>query len=303
MAGRLLGARGDLRKAARLIEAAWREQPHPDLAQVYLHLRHGDSALDRLARAEGLMKLKPLDPESAFAVAEAAIEARDFARARSALSPLVAAIPTVRTCLLMARIEDSEHGSSGRGREWLTRSVRAPRDNAWVADGVVSERWLPVSPISGRLDAFVWTLPPAILGGAGSVLEDWIEPTPAASTAAALEGPAEAEAAPPAAPIVAAGSASTAPPSARAFEAEPLAAPATAHAEALPEPAADLPPPRDNLRVADAASPAGERAPEAPPVAEALPKGPDFSRPPDDPGADPDAPPPRKRSFWGFLSR
>ncbi|MGL4437940.1 MAG: heme biosynthesis HemY N-terminal domain-containing protein [Bosea sp. (in: a-proteobacteria)] len=173
LAGRMLSAKGDLRKAARLLETAWREQPHPDLANVYVHMRLGDSAGDRLVKAEALMKLKPTDPESAFAVADAAIEARDFAKARGALSPLLAAIATVRSCLLMARIEDAEHGSAGRAREWLTRSTRAPRDNAWVADGMVSEKWLPVSPASGRLDAFAWTLPPAVLGSAVPPVSDW----------------------------------------------------------------------------------------------------------------------------------
>ena len=31
----------------------------------------------------------------------------------------------------------------------------APRDKAWVADGWVSDHWMPVSPISGKLDADV----------------------------------------------------------------------------------------------------------------------------------------------------
>ena len=171
-AGRLLAAKGDIRKAAKVIETAWREQPHPSLAQIYIHIRKGDSASDRLAKAEALQKLKPTDPESAFIVAECAMAARDFPRARAVLQPLIAAVPTVRTCLLMADIEDAEHGSMGRAREWLTRSTRAPRDNAWVADGVVSERWLPVSPVSGRLDAFAWTLPPAVLGSAAPFMDD-----------------------------------------------------------------------------------------------------------------------------------
>jgi HemY protein len=33
-----------------------------------------------------------------------------------------------------------------------------------VADGVVSERWAPVSPVTGRLDAFEWRAPAERLG-------------------------------------------------------------------------------------------------------------------------------------------
>jgi HemY protein len=37
--------------------------------------------------------------------------------------------------------------------------VRARHDPAWTADGMVSERWMPVSPVTGRLDAFQWKDP------------------------------------------------------------------------------------------------------------------------------------------------
>ncbi|MEN9895049.1 MAG: hypothetical protein RIR97_901, partial [Pseudomonadota bacterium] len=35
----------------------------------------------------------------------------------------------------------------------------APHDAAWVADNYVSETWLPVSPVTGKLDAFEWKVP------------------------------------------------------------------------------------------------------------------------------------------------
>ena len=54
LAGRLLGAAGEKRKATRIIEAAWRANPHPDLADAFAHLQPGDSARERLARVESL---------------------------------------------------------------------------------------------------------------------------------------------------------------------------------------------------------------------------------------------------------
>ncbi|WP_134500944.1 heme biosynthesis protein HemY [Microvirga pakistanensis] len=163
LAGKLLSRRGDLRRAAKIVETAWRSQPHPDLAEVYLNLRPGDSGLDRLKRAETLFKLSSGAPEGRLAVARSALEAREFDRARDALEPLLADRPTMRVCLLMSDLEQVEHGSTGRGREWLARATRAPRDPAWIADGVVSDHWAPISPVSGRLDAFVWQAPPDVL--------------------------------------------------------------------------------------------------------------------------------------------
>ena len=78
-------------------------------------------------------------------------------RAR-ALAPLSIA-PTQRVAMLMAELEETEHGDEGRAREWMTRAVHARRDPAWTADGFVSDRWMPVSPVTGRLDAFQWKDP------------------------------------------------------------------------------------------------------------------------------------------------
>jgi HemY protein len=43
------------------------------------------------------------------------------------------------------------------------RAVRALHDPVWTADGYVSDKWRPVSPVSGRLDAFQWQTPVASL--------------------------------------------------------------------------------------------------------------------------------------------
>src|SRR5690606_11299806 len=67
---------------------------------------------------------------------------------------------TRRVAALLARIEAEESGDKGRAREWLARAVSASRDATWTADGVTSERWQPVSPVSGELDAFQWRVPP-----------------------------------------------------------------------------------------------------------------------------------------------
>ena len=163
LAGRLFARRGDLKKAAKTIETAFATTPHPDLAAAYVGLRQGDSALDRLTRAELLAKHAAGQPESRLMVARAALEAREFAKARQVMSPLMngeqGSRPTVRECLLMADIEEAEHGETGLLFEWLQRAARGRHDPAWIADGVISDTWAPVSPVSGRIDAFVWETP------------------------------------------------------------------------------------------------------------------------------------------------
>jgi HemY protein len=170
LAGRMLGEAGELRKASRITETAWKANPHPDLADTHAHLRPGDSARDRLARVQALAELAPANSESALAVARAALDAHEFDIARRALAPLLAA-PTQRVAMLMAEVEEREHGDEGRAREWMARAVHARRDPAWTADGIVSDRWLPVSPVTGRLDAFEWKDPLAEFAGGGALID------------------------------------------------------------------------------------------------------------------------------------
>jgi HemY protein len=64
----------------------------------------------------------------------------------------------------------------------MARALNAPPDPQWTADGYVSDRWLPVSPVTGRIDAFEWRVPLT-----GAVAAPIIEPElPAAVSATAL---------------------------------------------------------------------------------------------------------------------
>ncbi|MBT9289571.1 heme biosynthesis protein HemY [Prosthecodimorpha staleyi] len=165
VAARLMARAGDIKRAARVIETTWRQEPHPDLADAYAHLRPGDSAQDRLARIKDLIRVRAHHTECAFALARAELEARNVSAARAALKPVMQPAPTRRACLIMAEIEEAEHGASGKVRGWRARAARAPRDPSWIADGFVAERWAPVSPVTGRLDAFEWKVPADLLGG------------------------------------------------------------------------------------------------------------------------------------------
>ncbi len=111
--------------------------------------------------------------EGALAVARAALSAQEFAKARAAIAPYLQT-PTKRIALLMAEIERAEKNDVGRAREWVARALHAAPDPAWTADGHVSDRWLPASPVTGRLDALEWRVPLS-----GTLSAPMIEPEPA----------------------------------------------------------------------------------------------------------------------------
>jgi HemY protein len=237
LAARLLSARADLRKAARLLEASWKAQPHPDLASAYLDLRPGDSTKDRLARARTLARFAPDDPESALCLAQAAMEARDFEVARATMEPLIegGTRPTSRMCLLMADLEEMDGGAEGKVREWLARASRAPRDKAWVADGVACDEWAPVSPVTGKLDAFRWQAPAERLSAPVEPVVEDPPPAPEWTASVAQMAPAPPAAAqvalvdpPPEAPAPEAPAPGPEPaiPDERVVESKPVEAPA-----------------------------------------------------------------------------
>lgn len=159
IAGRINASRGQMHEALGILRKCWKRAPHPDIALVSAYARPGDSVRDRLSRIQSLAGLTPGHREAALAVARAAIEAKDWALARESLGPLVRGKPSQQVCTLMARIEAAECGNKGLVREWLSRAVTAAADPQWVADGKVFEDWAPVSPLSGKLDAFRWEVP------------------------------------------------------------------------------------------------------------------------------------------------
>ena len=144
----------------------------PDFKQnSEYHRKLASELRDRLARVRRLIAVAPGGEDGAAALAKAAIEARDWKMAREAIDDHVSGRPRARICMLMAEIEEGEFGDKGRAREWLARAVIAPRDPAWVADGYLSERWLPVSPVTDELGAFVWKAPLESLAYSGPAPE------------------------------------------------------------------------------------------------------------------------------------
>jgi HemY protein len=281
-----------IRRAMRIVEVAWLANPHPDLADAYAHVKLADSARQRLVRIETLAAKAPLHLESALAIARAAVDAAEFFKAREALSPYLDA-PTQRVAMLMAEIERTEHGDSGKARAWTLRAVRALHDPVWTADGYVSDRWRPVSPVSGRLDAFRWQMPLSALPPAGGTVETSpFEQAMLAPTARPVETENDA--------------------ASSSLLVEQDNAPAKLAADVAPAPplpaeaVAPAAPPLFRAR-SDILSPTARTAPAIPPVIPIL-------RPPDDPGVDDEAetdefaeprPPAQGQAggWRGFLSR
>ena len=165
---RLHVRRGNSRKASSVLLSCWHCSPHPDLAHSYIDI--ASSASERLERAESLCS-RSENHDSLLALGRAALDAGEFTKSRDALDKALSVRASERVCLLMADLEESEHGNLGRVQHWLSRAVSAPSDYAWISGSYVSSRWLPSSPLTHELDSFEWRLPPEVLSSDGSVVE------------------------------------------------------------------------------------------------------------------------------------
>jgi HemY protein len=148
-------------RAAKAVERAWRTAPHPELAQIYDAIHDGEPPLDRFKYSERLAAQNPTARESHVMVAEAALSAQLWGEARRHLEEALEGAPTTRLYLLMARLEEAEHGETGAGRKWLDRAVTAPPDPRYLCAscGGESLEWHSLCPNCGIFDSLSWRTP------------------------------------------------------------------------------------------------------------------------------------------------
>ena len=148
------------RRAERMIREAWRRAPHPELARIYLEIGGGD-ALSRVRRCERLFSFNPQHEESHVQLAQAALAAGLWGKARAHLEKAAADEPSMRIFRLMAELEEREHGDAAKARDWLLRASTASPDPAWVCNdcGGARENWRPLCEACGALGELVWRTP------------------------------------------------------------------------------------------------------------------------------------------------
>ena len=163
LAARRLSQAGRVWRAQDIIEAAWVQTPHPDLAGAYVAIKPDEDAETRARRLNGLAQLNRDHFESRMVVAEQAINLSHWPEARRVLAPLAQAFATTRVCALMAEIEQGERHDAATAHSWLSRAVRAPRDADWRCSncGWNTPDWHAVCANCGAFDTLAWSAPSA----------------------------------------------------------------------------------------------------------------------------------------------
>lgn len=170
---------GELLKAAKVIEKTWVTTPHPDLVPVYVAARMNQNAEvpDVKADAKWLKGLADFNAghiESRLLRAQQDLVLGRLKAARKSLKGLAEGYATARVCKLMADIEGAE-GRDEAARDWLAKTVTAPRDAHWMCEtcGRESPSWTSTCNNCGAFDTLSWKAPADLV--AGLVLEP-VEP-------------------------------------------------------------------------------------------------------------------------------
>ncbi|WP_050527086.1 heme biosynthesis protein HemY [Pseudorhodobacter aquimaris] len=161
MAARSYIAKGDARRATKVLKKAWSVQPHPDLAAAFAEIAPNESTTERLKRFHTLTKLNPDHIETRLLLAELNITAEDFPAARRALGDLASTTPNARTLAIMAAVERGAGADDAVIRGWLARALTAPRGPQWCCDKcqAIHAHWGPVCDNCGSFDTLSWREP------------------------------------------------------------------------------------------------------------------------------------------------
>ena len=159
----LLRVRGREKQAQAALVEGWKQAPHPDIATVAL-----EPLTDRRARAQTAKDLvagQPDHPESQFLLARTALDAGNAPAARRSLeAALKAGLNQRRAWLLLAEIEETEHGDTEAGRiaqrDALRRAANADPDPEWRCSSCNTSQptWRPACPACLTPGSLVWTV-------------------------------------------------------------------------------------------------------------------------------------------------
>ncbi len=132
MAARLSAVDGKVARATSLIEAAWKERPHPALWLAYRDLKTNETPKARAVRLLHLANLNAGHRESQILMIEQALLSGDRSLALSIGQALTeaGAGPTARLCGLMARV-CLANAQTDEARAWMTRGTEAPQEPDW----------------------------------------------------------------------------------------------------------------------------------------------------------------------------
>ncbi len=170
-AAALYTARGDRSKAAKIIEKAWKNAPHPDLVLPYLAAMPAKKVKDPIGKIkwiERLVKANPDSIESDLAAGQICIDMGLWGEARKYLGLAELKGADTRVYALFAALEEKAGSPFEEVQRWRVKAANAPPAPAWVCrvSGRTYPHWQAIVLPHGSFNSLVWGDPRSGVGTA-----------------------------------------------------------------------------------------------------------------------------------------
>lgn len=158
---KLLGEKGERRKALSVLEKSFKVSPHPELSEALLDLCQDEAANKLSKRAKALAAACPAHPESQLMQAVVAMHLEQWDAARNHIKSALSVAESARPYRLLAIIETRQYDNRSSANEWLARAAEATPDPLWIctACGHQHKRWQLHCAHCESFDTLQWTTP------------------------------------------------------------------------------------------------------------------------------------------------
>lgn len=154
------------RKAISLVEAAWGENPHPDLALLWdemaPEIKDGNTG-KRLKWYERLVSIKPDSAESQMAAARGAMDMELWGEAKAYLMIAEKIYPSAKLFRLRAIVEQNSTHNEEAIHELMEKASEALPDKTWICQetGLTYDQWSAIAMPHESFNTITWDYPGA----------------------------------------------------------------------------------------------------------------------------------------------
>ncbi len=151
-------------RAVKLIEKAWKLNPHEEYIGIWTDLmpdKTKDDAVARLRWYERLISLNTKSADGQLAAGRAAMHADLWGEARNYLSKAEEIRPSVSIFKARAHLEAKATGNADAEEKWLAKAADAQSDFSWVCQktGRIYEYWHAIALPHKSFNTIRWSLP------------------------------------------------------------------------------------------------------------------------------------------------
>lgn len=167
---RYLIQNGQHKKVVRLIEKSWKNQTHPDLADLWIKLapepKGKNPDKDQAKKIEWVERLLDLQPNSATAqimAAKVAMEFNLWGEAKAYLNRAEKIYPSVEVYRLLTFVEQNSTHNEEAIHHLMERASRALPDKVWMCQetGIIYDEWSAIAKPHGAFNSIIWDVPGA----------------------------------------------------------------------------------------------------------------------------------------------